>query len=180
MRCIVYRGRQGLLLVPDCMRASVEAEREYGPLLHCGEIETERLDPTLVQRIDEALDQGAYALGDVSLALRQAYRADADLPLPEGFAWRLSDFWGERAQAWVVHEPTGQIVGEVHADGSHYSWRVVTNAHRPWLFRGSHVGNTQAVAMQYLAMWVAEHAADLHRTATQVSAGSAPSHPAPR
>lgn len=178
MRCIVYRGRHGLLLVPDCMRASVEAEREYGPLLRCGEIETDRLDPTLVRDIDDALEYGVYALGEASLALRHGYQALADLPLPEGFSWHLSDFWEEHPEAWIVHDASAQVVGEVHADRPQYTWRVMTNTHRPWLFRGSYVANAQAVAMQYLAMWVSEHAWELQRTAMRVSGGSAPARPA--
>ena len=53
MRCIVYRGRQGLVLVPDCMRASMEAEHELGPLVSCGEVETEQLAPLLFHEIGD-------------------------------------------------------------------------------------------------------------------------------
>lgn len=180
VRCIVYRGRKGLLLVPDCMRASVEAERDYGPLQRCGEIETDRLDPMLVHAIDEALDRDAFVQSDVSLALRQAYQAADVLPLPDGFEWHMSDFWDDGVTAKAVHGPSGVMVAEVRADAASWSWHVVTNTHRPWLFRGTYVATTQAAAMQYLAMWVVEHDAELQRSAMQVSAASAPATTAPR
>ena len=177
MRCIVYRGREGLLLVPDCVRASMEAERDHGPLQRCGEIETDRLDPLLLHAIDDAIDRETFARGDASLALRGAYQPEAMLPLPDEFAWHLPDFWEDGAAA-VVHEPTRVVVATLHADASAWTWTVVTNAHRPWVFRGTYVGPSQPVAMQYLAMWVADHARELRRSAHQVSAGSAaPSAP---
>lgn len=180
MRCIVYRGRNGLVLVPDCMRASVEAERDFGPLLRCGEIETDRLAPLLIREIEDALDDSSFARGSAALTLRVAYDPGAVVPLPEGFAWQSTDFWGNGPDATsVVHEPTGLVVGEINADTSEWTWHVITNAHRPWVFRGSYVSRSHGAAMQYLSMWVGTHAQELSRTASSLSV-DAPVVAAPR
>jgi hypothetical protein len=41
MKFTVYKAEGLYLLVPDCIKASREAEHRYGPLSYCGEIESD-------------------------------------------------------------------------------------------------------------------------------------------
>jgi len=139
-------------------------------LLRCGELETYRLGPLLIREIEGALDSSEFARGASALTLRVAYDPGAVVPLPEGFTWQSPDFWESAPHVLVVHEPTGVAIGEIHADSSEWTWHVVTNTHRPWVFRGSYVSRSHGAAMQYLSMWVGTHADELQRAARQVSA----------
>jgi hypothetical protein len=163
MRCTVYFGSAGLVLVPDCMRASVEAEHAYGPLAFCGAFETQGLDPDVLARIDDALDSRSFALIDPDLALRLGYDAARALPLPEGFAWRTDDFWESNESITLLCEQEGEHipVAEVVVDESTRGWYAVTRTHRPWQFRGTRVTLSREAAVQFVSAWATLHASAL-------------------
>jgi hypothetical protein len=144
-----------MVLVPDCMQASVEAEHAYGPLTFCGTLETDGLDQELLGRIDEALDDRSYALLEPDLALRLGYGAEHTLPLPPGFAWRGKDFWEDDERAILVYEEAGAAVpvAEVVVDESTRGWYAVTSTHRPWPFRGTRVALSREAAIQFVSAW---------------------------
>lgn len=155
MRCSVYTGRGELVLVPDCMKASREAERGHGPLRHCGSFETDGLPPDLAERIDHAVDDRFYAVLQPELALRLGYAPDCGLPLPQGFEWSLADFWAPHVGATLFYNNGNSRVpvAEVTPDDAERGWYAITRLFRPWPFRGTHVTNTRAAAVHYLAMW---------------------------
>ncbi|WP_157481165.1 MULTISPECIES: hypothetical protein [unclassified Lysobacter] len=64
MNYTVYRGATGIyLLVPDCMKASREAERLHGPLVHCGAVESEGHPlPHLWEAVLTEVDERLYAV----------------------------------------------------------------------------------------------------------------------
>jgi hypothetical protein len=160
MHCGVYTGRDGLVLVPDCMRASREAERLHGPLHHCGSFETDGLSADLARRIETALDDQLYAVMEPELALRLGYEPQEGLPLPHGFEWDLGDWWNnnEGAQLFVVRGGRRVAVAEVHADASRTGWYANTRLHRPWQFRGSRVAASRAAAIHFLTVWAVANA----------------------
>ena len=63
MRCQVYCEAKGqLLLVPDSREARSEVERSFGPLKHCGSIDTQDLPAQLVPKIESELSAHCYAV----------------------------------------------------------------------------------------------------------------------
>ena len=61
MRCTAYRTRTDhLLLVPDCMVATREAERRFGPLQACGLVDTDRLPPPLQDAVERDFEARSY------------------------------------------------------------------------------------------------------------------------
>ena len=90
MRCQVYCEAKGqLLLVPDSREARSEVERSFGPLKHCGSIDTQDLPAQLVPKIESELSAHCYAVlsfgviegiasGRRDLTFSAARRADRD------------------------------------------------------------------------------------------------------
>ena len=61
MYCTAYRTRTGhLLLVPDCMVATREAEHRFGPLDNCGTIDTDRLPGSLQDVVERDFNARSY------------------------------------------------------------------------------------------------------------------------
>ena len=61
MYCSAYRTRTGhLLLVPDCMVATADAERRFGPLDSCGVIDIDRLPATAQGVVERDFDARSY------------------------------------------------------------------------------------------------------------------------
>jgi len=61
MYCTAYRTRTGhLLLVPDCMVATKEAEQRFGPLDNCGFIDTDRLPDPLQEAVERDFNARSY------------------------------------------------------------------------------------------------------------------------
>jgi len=176
MRCHVFVGSIGLLLVPDCMQASMEAERAYGPLEPCGAFETGGLEVDLQEQIDHALDEHSFATMGPDLAMRLGYDPDHGLPLPPDFAWENPDFWeGDgRAALLYVAGRTRVAIAQVVPDAGSHGWYAVTWAHRPWAFRGTRVTLSRPAALQFLSIWVKQHAQELrHDFAALAQARSA-------
>lgn len=154
MRCSVYTGRGELVLVPDCMKASREAERGHGPLRHCGTFDTDGLPADLVERIEGAFDDHFYVVLQPDLALRLGYDPTCGVPLPEGFDWEVRDFWERDSSARMVYVPRNRLpIAEAIPDHSDRGWYAVTRLYRPWQFRGTRVTTTRAAAVHWLAMW---------------------------
>jgi hypothetical protein len=159
MRCSVYTGRGELVLVPDCMQASREAERGYGPLRHCGTFETTGLPDDLAERIDDAFEDRLFVVLQPDLALRLGYDPGGGVPLPDGFEWVIGDFWEPRAGATLVYAGRDQLpVAEATPDDHDRGWYAVTRLYRPWPFRGTRVAATRGAALQFLALWVVANA----------------------
>jgi hypothetical protein len=61
MYCTAYRTRTGhLLLVPDCMVATKEAEQRFGPLGNCGPIDTDRLPAPVQEAVERDFSARSY------------------------------------------------------------------------------------------------------------------------
>ena len=71
MKLTVYKSVSAdYLLVPDCVRASREADRLHGPLVHCGEIESDEYSlPDLWAEVGAQIDARLYAVVDHEVAL---------------------------------------------------------------------------------------------------------------
>ena len=164
MNCTVYRVANGkLVLVPDCMRASMAVEAELGALVRCGSIETDLLDRMLAAKIESALDEDLYAVCPPDLALRFGYRPDSMVELPEDFHWEGGDWWKDGDSVTLVC--CGQSMVRIasvtpYANGG---WKATTNDHKEFWFRGEMVTTSRAAAMQFVALWARSHLAQLRR-----------------
>lgn len=164
MNCVVYWGSEGFVLVPDCMIASREAERRYGPLLRCGSVDTDDLEPDLARTIDTAVDLHSFAPLSSGLALRLGYEPSRSLPLPEGFSWHDPDWWdrgGELALLYGENPPVA--VATVEPASKHGGWKAITNCHKGWEFRGARVAVSRAAALQFLTIWANSNAQSVRR-----------------
>lgn len=151
MICTVYGSKQGMVLVPDCMRPPREAEEHFGPLRTCGSVDVDRLDPMVAKRVERALDQRSYAALRADLALRVSYSPLASLPLPEHFAWREST-WVHGHGASLLCGNAQQAVAAVTSVPKG-GWLATTDRHKAWAFRGCRVSASYPGAIQYLALW---------------------------
>lgn len=159
MICTVYWRKGGFILVPDCMRASRTVEQQYGPLRHCGSIDTANLPAGLREGIERDIDAELFSRLTPELATRLGYQAIEDLPLPAGFAWQEDDWWDadcEISLLCVEHEDP--VVVATVAPRRQGGWVATTNRHRPWAFQGAWVCATRAAALQYVAVWAHDHA----------------------
>jgi hypothetical protein len=162
MDCTVYQSHDRLVLVPDCMRASVLVETLFGRLTACGVIDTDSLDAPLCKQFDAALDTELFATSSPDLLLRTGYRPTGSLPPPEGFRWRDGDWWVDEDAALVFEHAHDCVVADVQR-GPKGGWKARTNNHRSWEFRGEVVCLSRAAAMQYLVMWAQQHVSILLR-----------------
>ena len=168
MDCTVYQTRDRLVLVPDCMRASVQVESLFGPMTACGTIDTEALETELSKHYDEALGTELYVTSSPDLVLRTAYRPTGTIDPPEGFRWKDGDWWLGQDTTLVRDHASGSAVANVqHAPNG--GWKAYTNVHRDAVFRGEVVCISRAAAIQYLTLW-----ARLHVTALLRETASAP------
>ena len=162
MNCTVYRVANGkLVLVPDCMRASMAVEAELGALVRCGSIETDLLDRALAERIEADLDGNFYCVCPPDLALRFGYRPDSMVELPDDFRWEGGDWWTDGDKMTLVcsgHRtvPIARVVA--YPNGG---WKATTNEHKDFWFRGEMVTGSRAAAMQFVALWARAHVATL-------------------
>ncbi|HEY1140831.1 MAG TPA: hypothetical protein VGE88_11565 [Lysobacter sp.] len=179
MKCTVYWGSNGFVVVPNCVLASRDAERRHGPLLECGFIETDDLDSTLAEDIGLAIDQSTYACVGPDLALHLSYRPLHALPLPYGFRWQSYDE-DQPSQPMLLmcgtHPPV--LVAELMPMGEHGGWMVITGSHKAWAFRGLRVAQTHAVAMHFIAAWAGMHAtavrSEILRSPVAIAAARSP------
>lgn len=162
MKCTVYWADEGLIFVPDCMLASREAERRYGPLLFCATFETEGLASDLAELVEREMDQRSFALIGVDLALRLGYEPKNMLPLPHGFRWQEEDWWQTHEElALLCGRLPPVAVASLRPISHRGGWEVVTNAHKAWPFRGIRVSQSRGAAMHFVAMWANAHASTL-------------------
>jgi len=161
MICTVYWRKGGFILVPDCIRASQAVERQYGPLRHCGRLDTERLPSDFRVGIESDIERELFASLSPELAMQLGYEAVGELPLPDGFAWREGDWWKSDGNLALLHGTDPPVVVADIVRGPHGGWVCTTNSHRPWAFRGGRVCATRGAAVQYLTMWADDHAAAL-------------------
>ena len=160
MLCTVYWRKGGFLLVPDCMKASRDAEQLYGPLQLCGWVNTDSLCPELGQAIEREVESELFMALSPELAVRLGYQATDALPLPAGFTWREGDWWeGEGEVSLLYGENPPVVVAMIGPGGKQGGWITVTSLHRPWEFQGTRVSATRPGAMQYLAMWAEQNRA---------------------
>lgn len=163
MICTVYWRRGGFILVPDCMKASRAAEALYGPLRHCGSIDTAKLPAALGGSVEQDIEQELFAPLSPGLAMQLGYQPTRELPLPEGFFWQEGDWWntgGERAL--LFGQAPALTVGTIAPIRAQAGWLCITNRHRPWAYQGVNVCPTRAAALQLLAIW-ADTNADMVR-----------------
>lgn len=159
MICTVYWGGEGFVLVPDCIVASREAERRFGPLTFCGSLDTQGLSEDLTARIDQEIDERSFVRLNPDLALRLGYQPTRSLPLPHGFRWQEPDWWNSEELTLLCGRYPPIVVACVHPMGSKgYGWRTITNCHKPPEFRGSRISHTRAAAAQYVTIWACTHA----------------------
>ena len=162
MDCTVYQTRDRLVLVPDCMRASVLVESLFGPMTACGTIDTDSLDIALSKQYDEALGADLYVTSSPDLVLRSSYRPTGTIDPPEGFRWKDGDWWSEQETTLMRDAASGSVVAKVlHAPNG--GWKAYTNVHRDAVFRGEAVCISRAAAIQYLTLWARLHVAALLR-----------------
>jgi hypothetical protein len=166
MICSVYWRNGGFILVPDCIRASHAVEQSYGPLRYCGRLDTERLRDELGASIESDLDAQLFAALSPELATRLGYEAIEDLPLPQGFSWQEGDWWTRDGDLSLLRDGDPPTLTASIVRAPHGGWLCTTNRHRPWAFQGTWVCGTRAAAVQYVAMWAADHARAL-RTGTE-------------
>ncbi|GAB3097067.1 hypothetical protein [Lysobacter terrae] len=154
MKCTVYWGSNGFVVVPNCVLASRDAERKYGPLLECAHVETDGLDPVLAEDIGLAIDQRTYACVGPDLALHLSYKPIQPLPLPYGFHWERYDE-SRTSQPMLLmcgwYPPV--LVAELMPMGAHGGWMIITSSHKAWAFRGLRVAPTHDAAMHFIAAW---------------------------
>ena len=155
MKCTVYWGSGGgFVVVPDCVVASREAERRFGPLMECARIDTDGLDERLAEDIGLAVDERTYACAGAELALHASYKPTESLPLPYGFKWESC---GESANEQPLllrcgtHPPV--LVAELMPVGPKGGWIAITNCHKTWAFRGLRVAQTHMAAMHFIVAW---------------------------
>ncbi|GAB3105485.1 hypothetical protein [Lysobacter terrae] len=164
MNCIVYWGSEGFVLVPDCMVASLEAERRYGPLLRCGSLETEGLEPDLAQLIDKEVDLHSFAPLSAGQAMRLGYAPGRSLPLPDGFSWENPDEWDHGGALTLLYGQDPPVpVAIVEPASKRGGWKAITNCHKGWEFRGARVGASRAAALQFVTIWANSHAQSVRR-----------------
>ena len=162
MDCTVYQSHDRLVLVPDCMRASVLVETLFGRLMACGVVDTDTLGVPLARRFDAELDAELFATSSPDLILRASYRPTGTIAPPEGFRWRDGDWWSDEDASLMFEHAHGCVVAKVQR-GPKGGWKACTNSHRSWQFRGEVVCLSRAAAIQYLSMWAQQHVAALLR-----------------
>lgn len=181
MNCTVYRvGNGRLVLVPDCMQASMTVEADLGALVRCGSVETDLLDKLLAAQIESEIDDKFYAVCPPDLALRFGYRPDTMVEPPPGFLWEGGDWWNEGdAVRLVCGGHVAMPVANV-APGPQGAWKATINEHKDVIFRGEMVTTSRASAMQFVALWARAHVDALQReTARQAHALASGHHTPP-
>lgn len=154
MICTVYWRKGGFILVPDCMKASRAAEQLYGPLRHCGSVDTAKLPAAVSSSLEQKIEQELFAPLSPALAMQLGYEATQNLPLPAGFFWQEGDWWktgGELSLQYGL-EPA-VVVATIAPIKAQAGWMCITNRHRPWAFQGISVCPTRAAALQFVAIW---------------------------
>ena len=164
MNCTVYWGNEGFVLVPDCMIASREAERRFGPLLRCGSFDTDGIEPGLARTIDQEVDQHSFVMLSTGLALRLGYEPGSSLPLPQGFSWAHSDWWERGGElALLCGRDPSVAVATIEPSSPHGGWKAITNCHKNWAFRGTWISSSRAAVVQFVTIWANTNADTVRR-----------------